>query len=229
MSARAKEVIAATSLPYGIIRCDNSKKLARSRDVGWIDRSALHDRRFLRWCPRWRDRRGRRIADDANPDRAVRRRARNGCRNGPFFAAATKTIGSVVHGFNRTIEWRIVGRLATGSVPATALALVMLSWLDMRSSGARHLITAVLCIMLLLTAGVLIVRNKISALYAHHLSGMDDRSIARLTIAMGALLEILVTFSSVGAGAIGVTALVVPIHGCLQCGLWVPTLHTQSL
>ena len=115
----------------------------------------------------------------------------------------------MVHGFNRTIEWRIVGRLATGSVPATALALVMLSWLDMRSGGAGHLITAVLSIMLLLTAGVLIVRNKISALYAHHLSGMDDRSIARLTIAMGALLGILVTFSSVGAGAIGVTALVV--------------------
>jgi uncharacterized membrane protein YfcA len=63
--------------------------------------------------------------------------------------------------------------------------------------------------VLLLTAGALISRNKISTLYAHRLTGLDDRSIAGLTIVMGALLGILVTFSSVGAGAIGVTALVI--------------------
>jgi uncharacterized membrane protein YfcA len=34
-----------------------------------------------------------------------------------LFAAATKAIGSLVHGFNRTIEWRIVRRLAMGSNP----------------------------------------------------------------------------------------------------------------
>src|SRR5271155_2804394 len=39
-----------------------------------------------------------------------------------LFAAATKTVGSLVHGFNKTIEWRIVRRLAIGSLPATALA-----------------------------------------------------------------------------------------------------------
>jgi uncharacterized membrane protein YfcA len=37
-----------------------------------------------------------------------------------LFAAATKTVGSLVHGFNRTIEWRIVRRLAIGSISATA-------------------------------------------------------------------------------------------------------------
>jgi uncharacterized protein len=57
-----------------------------------------------------------------------------------LFAAATKTVGSIVHGFNHTIEWRIIGRLATGSIPATALALAVLSWLDLRSGGASHLI-----------------------------------------------------------------------------------------
>jgi uncharacterized membrane protein YfcA len=126
-----------------------------------------------------------------------------------LFAAATKTVGSIVHGFNQTIEWRIIGLLATGSIPATALALAVLSWLELRSGGASHLITAVLSIVLLLTAGALISRNKISTLYAHRLTGLDDRSIAGLTIVMGALLGILVTFSSVGAGAIGVTALVI--------------------
>src|SRR5438067_10257889 len=46
-----------------------------------------------------------------------------------LFAAATKTMGSVVHGINKTIDWQIVRRLACGSIPATALTLITLSWL----------------------------------------------------------------------------------------------------
>jgi len=125
-----------------------------------------------------------------------------------LFAAATKTVGSLVHGFNRTIDWRVVRRLAMGSIPATALALIMLASLNMSAGGAHNLITAVLSVALLLTAGVLIARNRISSLYARRLADLDDRAIARLTIGMGAVLGLLVTFSSVGAGAIGVTALV---------------------
>jgi hypothetical protein len=60
----------------------------------------------------------------------------------------------------------------------------------------------------MLTAVVLIARDRISAAYAKRLGKLDDRSTASLTIGMGAVLGILVTFSSVGAGAIGVTALV---------------------
>jgi uncharacterized protein len=125
-----------------------------------------------------------------------------------LFAAATKTVGSLVHGFNRTIDWRIVRRLATGSIPTTGLALMVLSWLNMRTGGANQIVTAVLSISLLLTAGALIARNKIFSIYAQRITNLNDRTIARLTIAMGSILGILVTFSSVGAGAIGVTALV---------------------
>jgi uncharacterized protein len=125
-----------------------------------------------------------------------------------LFAAATKTVGSLVHGFNRTIDWRVVRRLATGSIPATALALMVLSWLNMRTDSAHNIITAVLSIALLLTAGALIARNKIFSIYAQRIADLNDRSIAYVTIAMGAMLGILVTFSSVGAGAIGATALV---------------------
>ena len=125
-----------------------------------------------------------------------------------LFAAATKTVGSLVHGFNRTIDWRLVRRLATGSIPTTALALIVLSWLDMRAGGAHQIVTAVLSIALLLTAGALIARNKIFSIYSQRLANLSERSIAQLTIAMGAVLGILVSFSSVGAGAIGVTALV---------------------
>ncbi len=125
-----------------------------------------------------------------------------------LFASATKTVGSLTHGFNRTIEWRVVRRLAIGSIPATALTLIVLSSLNMATGGARQLIMVVLTAALFLAAGFLIARNKIFALYAAHIGNMDERSIASLTITMGAALGILVTLSSVGAGAIGATALV---------------------
>jgi len=125
-----------------------------------------------------------------------------------LFAAATKTVGSLVHGFNRTIDWQIVRRLAIGSIPMTGFALIVLSWLNMRTSGANQIVTAILSIALLMTAGALIARRKIFSIYSQRIANLDDRSIACLTIAMGSMLGILVTFSSVGAGAIGVTALV---------------------
>jgi uncharacterized protein len=125
-----------------------------------------------------------------------------------LFAAATKTVGSLVHGFNQTIAWRIVGHLAFGSIPATALALIFLSALPLDNEAAGRLITAVLSVVLLLTAVVLLARGRISSWYASRLVGLDDRLIARLTVGMGVALGVLVTISSVGAGAIGVTALV---------------------
>jgi uncharacterized membrane protein YfcA len=125
-----------------------------------------------------------------------------------LFAAATKTVGSIVHGHNQTIDWRVVRRLATGSIPATALALIVLAYLNAKGGGAHGLITGVLSMALLLTAGVLIARNRIYSRYAQRLAALDDRTIGRLTIVMGAALGLMVTFSSVGAGAIGVTALV---------------------
>ena len=40
-----------------------------------------------------------------------------------LYASVTKTGGSLVHGFNRNIDWRIVGRLALGSLPASFVTL----------------------------------------------------------------------------------------------------------
>src|SRR6266702_5660121 len=50
-----------------------------------------------------------------------------------LYASATKMGGTAVHGFNRTIDWRVVGRLALGSVPMTALTLLALSELKISS------------------------------------------------------------------------------------------------
>ena len=125
-----------------------------------------------------------------------------------LYASATKTAGTLIHGLHRTIEWRVVGRLACGSLPMTALTLYVLSRLDLQSGGASHLITFVLGIALLLTAGALIFRAQIVALYTRRVGILDPRRTAYLTVAVGAALGVLVSLSSVGAGAIGVTALI---------------------
>jgi hypothetical protein len=46
------------------------------------------------------------------------------------YAAATKSAGTMIHGLHRTIDWCVVGRLATGSFPMTALTLLALSRFD---------------------------------------------------------------------------------------------------
>ncbi|HEX5517321.1 MAG TPA: sulfite exporter TauE/SafE family protein, partial [Pseudolabrys sp.] len=53
-----------------------------------------------------------------------------------LYAAATKTGGSLVHGFARSIDWRVVGRLATGSIPATILTLAALSHFNLSGDAA---------------------------------------------------------------------------------------------
>ncbi|HYC13325.1 MAG TPA: sulfite exporter TauE/SafE family protein [Stellaceae bacterium] len=125
-----------------------------------------------------------------------------------LYAAATKTVGSLVHGFNRNIDWRIVGRLALGSIPATGLTLFALSRFDLRSAGATGAITSVLGVALLATAGALIFRQRIAELYGDRLSRLSPASRAALTVATGVVLGALVSISSVGAGAIGATVLV---------------------
>jgi uncharacterized membrane protein YfcA len=125
-----------------------------------------------------------------------------------LYAAATKTAGTLVHGLNRTVDWRIVGRLAAGSVPMTALTLFVLSQLDLRGATAGGLITVVLGSALFVTAGALIFRRQIVEAYGERFLRLDARRTTILTIATGAVLGVLVSISSVGAGAIGVSALV---------------------
>lgn len=125
-----------------------------------------------------------------------------------LYAAVTKTAGSVAHGFARTIEWHVVRRLATGSVPSTVVTIIVLSHIN-QSQVARSLITVILCGVLLVAAGVLIFRNYIVVFCRSRLPALDERKTAMATVLFGATLGVLVTVSSVGAGAIGVCALIV--------------------
>ncbi len=125
-----------------------------------------------------------------------------------LYAAATKTGGTLVHGFSGTVDWRIVGRLAAGSVPATVITLFILSNVDLTSGPAEHLITQVLSLALLATALALVFRKRLVDYFGKRIGELSPRRTGASTVITGAILGVLVSISSVGAGAIGVTALI---------------------
>ncbi|HET7381603.1 MAG TPA: sulfite exporter TauE/SafE family protein [Pseudolabrys sp.] len=125
-----------------------------------------------------------------------------------LYAAATKTGGSLVHGFARSIDWRVVRRLATGSVPATIVTLAVLSHFNLSGDAAHNLITLVLSVALFATAFVLVFGGAIVAAYRARVVELNLQRTAVNTVLVGMVLGVLVSISSVGAGAIGVIALI---------------------
>ena len=123
-----------------------------------------------------------------------------------LYASVTKSAGTLVHGFNKSIEWRIVGKLALGSVPAAAVTLWLLSITDAQTSAAAQFFAVGLGTMLLLTAISLIFRNQLARFASRHRE-LPPLVQSVLTTAFGAAIGVLVSMSSVGAGAIGVTVL----------------------
>jgi uncharacterized protein len=125
-----------------------------------------------------------------------------------IYAAATKTGGSLVHGLAHSIDWRVVRRLASGSIPGTVITLAVLSHFNLNGEAARGLITLVLSAALIATAFVLVFGRPIVTLYRARVRELDTERTAVATVAVGALVGVLVSISSVGAGAIGVVLLV---------------------
>ncbi len=124
-----------------------------------------------------------------------------------LYAAATKTGGTVAHGWARSIHWPAVIRLASGSIPASILTLVVLWQLDLNGESSRSLVNLVLCFALFLTAASLMFRKAIMQRYRWRFEQLDPGTTARATVLVGTALGVLVSISSVGAGAVGVTAL----------------------
>ena len=111
-----------------------------------------------------------------------------------LYACVTKTGGTAVHGWLRTVEWRVVRRLAAGSVPATAFTLLALSFVNLHGHTANRVIATMLGLALLTTSIALVFRQQILEFYAARVGTLDPGRTRILTIA-------------VGAGALGVTAL----------------------
>jgi uncharacterized protein len=126
-----------------------------------------------------------------------------------LYACVTKTVGTAVHGLSGTVEWRIVRRLATGSVPATALTLGVLSHYQQQVQASSNMITTVLGFALILTAVSIVFRKWILNALADLAARLTPQTTVLLTAALGAVLGVLVSLSSVGAGAIGVTFLLI--------------------
>ena len=124
-----------------------------------------------------------------------------------LYAAATKVGGSAVHSWARSIHWPAVTRLACGSIPASILTMVLLWQLDLNGETGRSLVNVVLCFALMLTAASLIFRRAILESLRGRMARFDAGTIARATVLVGVILGVLVSISSVGAGAVGVTAL----------------------
>src|SRR5580693_2372417 len=80
-----------------------------------------------------------------------------------LYAAATKTAGTLIHGMHGTVDWRITGRLATGSIPAAVLTLVALSMFNPMDARTAHFLSEMLGAVLILTAIALVFRNRILA------------------------------------------------------------------
>jgi len=123
-----------------------------------------------------------------------------------LYAAITKSAGSVVHARRDTVDWIILRRLALGSVPATILTIATLYLMGVRGNSSPRFITIALGLTLILSAAAIVARPWI---VRRHLIQLDPRHVQRLTTGAGFLLGVLVTVTSVAAGALGMTMLVI--------------------
>ena len=125
-----------------------------------------------------------------------------------LYASITKSVGIFAHGKLGNIDWRIVGLLAAGSVPAAIATTITLRHLGTASEDVVHSIKFWLGVALLLTSISVLFRqelmrlNKNEHLVLHNL-------VPTATVLLGLVLGFLVTLTSVGAGALGVTALLI--------------------
>lgn len=127
-----------------------------------------------------------------------------------WFAGITKMVGGSIHHSQGHADWQVVRRLAWGSLPAAILTLWFLSTTDTHQLKSGFVVQA-LGAVLVLTAFVTLMHSRIYVAAAG-LEGDRIESYRRflpgLTVLAGAILGVVVTLTSVGAGAIGATLLV---------------------
>ncbi|MDF7674341.1 sulfite exporter TauE/SafE family protein [Acetobacteraceae bacterium ESL0709] len=124
-----------------------------------------------------------------------------------FYAALTKLAGTMLNRHMGTIDWKIVGLLLTGSIPASLGCLIFLHHFSAEPLSS-HLTHIVLGCALLMTAPAVIFRPQLHQ-WAHRHTVEGSRKVLFLTWLLGFALGAMVTLSSVGAGAIGMAALLI--------------------
>ena len=125
-----------------------------------------------------------------------------------MYAAITKSTGVIVHHRQRSIDWTLVKTLCAGSLPATSLTIVLLKVFFDRSADYSPILTLCLGIMLTLTALSLFMSPFLKKRQLSGVSMIPQEYQTPLTFIAGIFLGVLVTLSSVGAGALGTAAIV---------------------
>jgi len=127
-----------------------------------------------------------------------------------LYASLTKTVGGWVHGRRGTVDWKVFGLLAMGSLPAAVVTIALLKYFALDEKSLKSLVTSVLSVALLATAAALLLKDQIKKL-ARRKDGtvyeLHHRYLPAATIATGAVVGALVTVSSIGAGVLGTVAL----------------------
>ncbi len=126
-----------------------------------------------------------------------------------LYASVTKTVGTLVHGKQKTVDWRIVGALATGSIPSAVVTIFVMGHVGTLGQHASGVLNLLLGVSLLLTGISVFFRPWILSWAGNHIHAMDEHRLRRWTVALGGALGILVSVTSVGAGALGTTALLI--------------------
>lgn len=134
-----------------------------------------------------------------------------------LFAAITKAGGVWAYMKHGVINWQVVLRLAYGSVPATILTLFVLQQTGASEHDNSGLITTALGIALILTSSALLLKGFIASqlrareghpfVTALYYLREENKHKVRATVLVGAFLGVMVTMSSVGAGALGAVTL----------------------
>jgi uncharacterized membrane protein YfcA len=121
-----------------------------------------------------------------------------------WFAALTKTGGAVAHARHGHVDWHITRLLLWGSIPS-ALATIGLMHATGVTRAWTSALTFALGVALLLTAAVIFYRQAWLKVGLKLERWLPEAHKPALTVASGALLGVLVTLSSIGAGALGAT------------------------
>ena len=126
------------------------------------------------------------------------------------FASITKTAGTFTHRLRGTVHWDIVKLLCIGALPAAVVATLALKHFGTLNPEIGQLIRYSIAGSVLLTVVALVFKGKMLAwINAKPERQLQGRALSSATIISGAVLGILVTVSSIGAGAIGATLLVI--------------------
>jgi uncharacterized membrane protein YfcA len=129
-----------------------------------------------------------------------------------LFAAGTKFSGALGLWRDKRIDWPVVALLSAGSIPASLATILVLRHLGPAEARVQALTTTTLGVALLLTAAATlykVIKGKVaprSAESAQPAAATRPRHWA-LPVLFGAVIGSLVSLTSVGAGAIGVTVL----------------------